>query len=214
MPVPPTALGPGFTLAHIGRTYRSSFADLLQHGLEPRFKIMTLPILIPAAQSCGIALSTHFPIWVIFHRDHRRIVGPVFKQGAITFIKRFQRLGAITLAPGKQDQVMCPRHGVDAVKLYKAQARYHLQKRGTMGGALWCIAQQMPMQKNPPGIAIAKRDGRHCLRLRRSVSPSERVGVIVTWVCKSGSGSSSVSFRMIRAAACPISSRQASIVAS
>ena len=85
----------------------------------------------------------------------------MLKQRAVFFVKPFQRRRAIARAAGKEDQVMRPCHGVDAVELYKAQIMDHLEQRRALGRTLWRIRQQMPRQKQPPRGAIAERRAAH-----------------------------------------------------
>ena len=60
---------------------------------------------------------------------------------------------------------------VDAVELNKPQTGDHVEQRRTLGVALWCITQQMPMQKDAPGRSIFEGKEAHTRRLRRRVSP-------------------------------------------
>ena len=138
----------------------------------------------------------------------------MLEQIFVAFVKLFEMLRAITWFAGKQNQVMRTRNSIDAVELHKAQPLNQLEQIRAMGCALGGLQQSVPIQKYPPRGSILQARQAHPRLRRLKVSPKDSVGFIVTLVGMSGSGSELEAFKMIFAAATPISRRQASVVAS
>ena len=121
MPFPPAAAGTLFILAHIRRTARPVIRDLLQNLVKLFFKPVGPPIPPAVAQIFTSPVEMQPPMWEIFDRDDRGIVGPMFEQRPVFFQRRGEVLGSVRLAPGIKDHVMRTRNRVDAIDLNKAE---------------------------------------------------------------------------------------------
>ena len=161
VPIPPTAAGAFFILAHIRRSDRAVIADMLQNRLELRVKFIALPAPPAPLQRRRITLKAQMPMRIKRHRNNSRIMSPVLKKRAVALIQPLKMRCAISRSARKQDHVMRAGDRVDAVELNKAEFFDQGGKISAFARACRRLAQSVTMQKNLPRRAIVQRQHRH-----------------------------------------------------
>ena len=168
VPFPPAAARLLFVLAHIRSSDRAVVADMTQYRFELFVKVMPLPAFPAGAQGIRIAPKAKVPMTIEWHRYDRGVMGPVFEQGPVDIVQTLEVFGPIGGASCKQDQVMRPRNGVDAVQLHKAKPLNQGVQIRTLARAAWRIRQVVALHEDPPRCPVVQFErGYH----RFSVSP-------------------------------------------
>ncbi len=135
MPVPPAAGDMILRLdlaGHDGAVLQYALVGLLEGGLEP----LTAPLAPALDQRQFLTAEPVFPIDEEGARQDRGIVRPVFEQRAVLFEQLGQMFAPIGLVARKQDLMMRPLDGADAVDLYEADVVDQLQQPRLGQGAV------------------------------------------------------------------------------
>ena len=160
MPFPPAATTARLVRADIAGCAFTVVRHLTQHGFRLRHEAGGPVLFPPAFQPRAVAVEPQPPMRPERHRDHRRIVGPMFEHAPIPRMQPVQRRRTITSPARPQNHVMGAGKGVYAVHLHEPQIVDHSVQPGRTRPR----TQTVPVQKHPPRGGIGQHRYTHRAR--------------------------------------------------
>ena len=112
------------------------------------------PPPVPAHQPAPGAGEFRLPVAVELDRDHRGIMRPVLEQGAFPLDMVVQPFRLVGSRPGKQDVVMGPLHGADAVHLHETDAMDQRRQILPPERTARRIGQRVQLEKESTCVAV------------------------------------------------------------
>ena len=120
MPVPPAATG--FPLrSDVSRHRRPVSPDHREYFIKNFLKTFVARLSPPLQQHCPLTFEAISPVWVVFDRNNRSVVCPVFKKRAFAFEQTGQLRRPIGLVPREQDHVVGTGDRIDTIDLNETE---------------------------------------------------------------------------------------------
>ena len=105
------------------------------------------------------------PVWIEFNRQQRRVVCPLFKEGA-PLMEVGQQRALVPQRSRKHDHVVRPFHGVDRIELNEAQVAHERQCVLMLQAMTRALPQRVLVQKEAPGLEIGDDEFGHECKLK------------------------------------------------
>ena len=161
VPVPPPRGILGLAASDIERGGRPVLGHVFQDRVELVMPARSLPGGPAPAHARLVPFELEPPHRVEGHRDHRRIVRPVFEGGPPLGHESLQRPGAVLAAPCPENQIVGPRERVDAVDLNEAEPVKQAFQIGPCARTGVRSQEVVPVEEETARIAVAEERAGH-----------------------------------------------------